>query len=63
MSKAAAIRHTILHQAFELIYQNGFHATSINTIIATTQVTKGALFYHFKTKEDMGLALINEEAV
>ena len=60
MSKAAATRHTILHQAFDLIYRNGFQATSIDTIIATTQVTKGAFFYHFKNKEEMGLALINE---
>ncbi|GAB3719790.1 TetR/AcrR family transcriptional regulator [Spirosoma lituiforme] len=60
MSKAAATRQAILLKAFDLIYRNGFQATSIDTIIATTQVTKGAFFYHFKNKEDMGLALINE---
>ncbi len=60
MSKAAATRLTILHKAFELIYRNGFQATSIDTILATTQVTKGAFFYHFRNKEDMGLAVINE---
>jgi TetR/AcrR family transcriptional repressor of nem operon len=60
MSKAAATRHTILQKAFELIYRNGFQTTSIDTIIASTQVTKGAFFYHFKNKDEMGLALINE---
>ena len=60
MSKAALTRQTILLKAFELIYQNGFQLTSIDTIIATTNVTKGAFFYHFKNKEDMGLALIQE---
>lgn len=60
MSKAADTRLSILHKAFELIYRNGFQATSIDTILASTQVTKGAFFYHFRNKEDMGLALINE---
>jgi len=60
MSKANATRLMILNKAFELIYKNGYQATSIDVIIATTQVTKGAFFYHFKNKEEMGLALINE---
>lgn len=57
---AKATRQDILQKAFELIYVNGYQATSIDEIIATTRVTKGAFFYHFKTKEDMGLALIRE---
>ncbi|PZF71781.1 TetR/AcrR family transcriptional regulator [Taibaiella soli] len=60
MSKGNATRLAILNKAFELIYKNGYQATSIDEIIATTHVTKGAFFYHFKNKEDMGLALINE---
>lgn len=60
MSKAAITRLTILEKAFELIYRNGYQPTSIDTIISTTQVTKGAFFYHFKNKGEMGLALINE---
>lgn len=60
MSKAATTRLTILHKAFELIYRNGYQVTSIDDIIATTEVTKGAFFYHFRNKEEMGLAVINE---
>ena len=50
----------ILEKAFELIYIKGYQTTSIDEIIATTQVTKGAFYYHFKTKDEMGLAIINE---
>lgn len=50
----------ILEKAFELIYVNGYQTTSIDHIIATTQVTKGAFYYHFKTKDEMGLAIIND---
>lgn len=60
MSKAAATRQGILQRAFELVYLKGYQATSIDEIIATTAVTKGAFFYHFKNKEEMGLAMINE---
>ncbi len=60
MSKATETRMLILQKAFELIYVKGYQATSIDDIIATTQVTKGAFFYHFKNKEDMGLAVIKE---
>ncbi|WP_027385457.1 TetR/AcrR family transcriptional regulator [Chryseobacterium gregarium] len=60
MKKSEATRLNILQKAFELIYTKGYQTTSIDEIIATTQVTKGAFFYHFKTKDEMGLAIINE---
>lgn len=60
MSKAANTRLTILNKAFELIYSKGYQTTSIDDIIAKTQVTKGAFYYHFKTKDEMGVAIIDE---
>jgi len=60
MSKAEATRKLILDNAFELVYRRGYQVTSIDDIIATTQVTKGAFYYHFKNKDEMGLAVINE---
>ncbi|TDQ21999.1 TetR/AcrR family transcriptional regulator [Tenacibaculum caenipelagi] len=60
MKKSANTRATILQQAFELIYQKGYQPTSIDEIIATTKVTKGAFYYHFKNKNEMGFALIKE---
>lgn len=60
MSKATATKQLILNKSLELIYKNGYQSTSIDEIIATTNVTKGAFFYHFKSKEEMGLAIINE---
>lgn len=60
MKKAEATRKAILEKAFELIYVKGYQTTSVDDIIATTKVTKGAFYYHFKTKDEMGLAIINE---
>ena len=60
MSKAETTRNYIIQKSFDLIYQKGYQATSIDDIIATTQLTKGAFFYHFKNKEQMGMGLIND---
>ena len=60
MKKAEATRLSILQKSFELIYTKGYKTTSIDDILATTQVTKGAFYYHFKNKDEMGLAIINE---
>lgn len=60
MKKAAATRLHMLQKAFELIYVKGYQTTSIDDILATTQVTKGAFYYHFKNKDEMGMAIINE---
>ena len=60
MKKSLTTRLSILQKSFELVYTHGYQATSIDTIIATTNVTKGAFFHHFKNKDEMGLAVINE---
>lgn len=63
MDKAEKTRGEILSKAFELIYQHGYQATSVDKIISTTQVTKGAFYYHFKNKDEMGIAVIKEVIV
>ena len=60
MTKAANTRKLLLEHAFATIYENGFQAASIDRIMESTGVTKGAFYYHFKNKEEMGLAVINE---
>lgn len=60
MDKASVTRIHILEKSFGLIYRNGYQATSVDKIIESTQVTKGAFYYHFKDKEKMGLAMIKE---
>jgi len=60
MKKAAATRLTILTKAFELIYAKGYQTTSVDDILSTTKVTKGAFYYHFKNKDEMGLAILHE---
>lgn len=60
MKKSQETRLHILQTAFQLIYGKGYQTTSVDEIIAQTKVTKGAFYYHFKTKDEMGLAILNE---
>jgi TetR/AcrR family transcriptional regulator, transcriptional repressor for nem operon len=53
-------RLRLLQAAFREIYRYGFQSAGIDTILATTNVTKGALYYHFESKEALGYAIIEE---
>jgi TetR/AcrR family transcriptional repressor of nem operon len=53
-------RAAILTAAFEEIYANGFHASSIDAILERTNLTKGALFHQFASKLDLGYAVVDE---
>jgi TetR/AcrR family transcriptional regulator, transcriptional repressor for nem operon len=41
---------------FNLLYQKGYCATSLMDILKTAQVTKGAMYYHFNSKNELVLA-------
>jgi TetR/AcrR family transcriptional repressor of nem operon len=53
-------RDKIVDAAYEEIYRHGFQAASLANILAKTGLTKGALYHHFPTKDDLGLAVIDE---
>ncbi len=48
----------ILETAKELFYRNGYLATSVDDIIEQAKVSKSNFYYHFKSKEDLGLAVL-----
>jgi AcrR family transcriptional regulator len=53
-------RERLLQAGFREVYRTGFQSASIDTILAATNVTKGALYYHFVNKEDLGHAIVDE---
>ncbi len=58
ISKGMRTRARILREAMELFNTKGYHATSISDIIEASGVQRGNLYFHFKNKEDLALALI-----
>ena len=59
-SRADQTRRKILMAAFLDFYHNGFQAGSLARIVETAGVTKGALFHHFKGKQELGYAVVDE---
>jgi TetR/AcrR family transcriptional regulator, transcriptional repressor for nem operon len=53
-------RERLLKAGFREVYRSGFQSASIDTILAAANVTKGALYYHFESKEALGHAIIDE---
>ena len=53
-------RERLLQAGYREVYRTGFQSASIDTILAATNVTKGALYYHFDSKEDLGYAIVEE---
>jgi TetR/AcrR family transcriptional repressor of nem operon len=53
-------RQRLLQAAFREVYRYGFQSAGIDAILAATNVTKGALYYHFESKEALGHAIIEE---
>ena len=53
-------RKLLLQAAFEEVNKSGFESTGVDTILAATGVTKGALYYHFDNKKALGYAIVEE---
>jgi len=53
-------RGKILQAAYREIHVHGFQAASLNHILARAGVTKGALYYHFPNKLELGYAVVDE---
>ena len=53
-------RERLLQAAFREVRRSGFRSAAINTILAATNVTKGALYYHFDSKDALGYAIVEE---
>jgi len=50
----------ILNQAIRIFLAKGYHGTSIDDITRAAKLTKGALYWHFKSKEALLKTIIEE---
>lgn len=60
LRNAERTRQRLLEAAYREVYRYGFQSAGIDNILAATNVTKGALYYHFGSKEDLGYAVVEE---
>jgi TetR/AcrR family transcriptional repressor of nem operon len=57
---AGRTRERLLQAASREIYRAGFQSASLDTILSSAGVTKGALYHHFENKEALGYAVVEE---
>jgi AcrR family transcriptional regulator len=53
-------RRRILQAAYEEMYVHGFQGTSLDEVVARTDLTKGALFHLFPNKLALGHAVVDD---
>lgn len=51
-------RDELVRKALTIFYRDGFHATGMDRLVAETGISKTTMFKHFRTKEDLILAVL-----
>lgn len=58
--RKARTRRRILDCAAEAFARDGFAGTSLNDVIAGSGLTKGAFYFHFPSKEELAVAVVDD---
>jgi TetR/AcrR family transcriptional repressor of nem operon len=58
-TKGEITRNKVLKSAQRLFFLNGYHRTSVDDILRDSKVKKGNFYFHFKSKEALGYAVID----
>src|SRR4030095_2203892 len=53
-------REAILEAASRLIHVHGYNHTSLDDVLRESGVGKGNFYYYFKSKEDLGYAILDQ---
>ena len=59
--RAVLTRGRVLVAAAEVFARTGFLAASMNDIVEAAGVTKGAVYFHFPSKEALAVAIVEEQ--
>jgi len=57
-----SVREQIVSTATRLFLKQGYNQTGINQIIEEASVAKASLYYHFPSKEDLGVAYLKRRS-
>ncbi|GIP17442.1 TetR family transcriptional regulator [Paenibacillus montaniterrae] len=60
--KHGETKQMIMEQAGQLFMEKGYNAVSVNDICKAASVSKGSLYHHFQSKEQLLLEVIEEDA-
>lgn len=53
-------RSTLIEAGRRMMFETGFNHTGIQAVLASAGVPKGSFYYYFDSKEDFGLAVVED---
>lgn len=59
--RAVATRRALIVAAADVFARKGYAAATMSDILGQSGVTKGALYFHFRSKEDLAHAIFSED--
>ncbi len=54
-------RNKLIKTAYEQMHKNGFQGMRVDQVLAHTGLKKGGFYHHFKSKTELGYAVVEEE--
>ncbi|MEU8779702.1 ScbR family autoregulator-binding transcription factor [Streptomyces sp. NPDC048606] len=60
-ARAIRTRRAILFAAAKIFEERGYQAATISEILTTAGVTKGALYFHFQSKDDLAQGVLSSQ--
>lgn len=60
-ARAVATRQQIVLGAAENFERSGYEGASLGTIVESSGITKGALYFHFRSKDELAQVVIEEQ--
>jgi len=61
--RSDSTREQILRAAAHQFAQRPYYAVGLDDILADAQLTKGAMYFHFRSKHALALAIVDEQSV
>ena len=61
--RSGTTREQILRAAAHQFAQRPYYAVGLDDILAEAQLTKGAMYFHFRSKHALALAIVDEQTV
>jgi AcrR family transcriptional regulator len=62
MSEINETRQRILNAAINVFSQKGYHTTKVDEIVEASNSSKGAVYFHFPSKQEIFLGIVDEFA-
>lgn len=53
-------RERLIDSAFAIFYKQGYQGANIATILQDVNINKGSMYHFFKSKKELGLAVVDE---